>query len=265
MPRVITAGIFFLWASVAAAQLPDSRDSMIFESKTVYPQSGPAAGESVMRVRVSITNKDTLLAWTIAIVESTLVGNAYATLGRSNNGTGGRNFNSCITHLPHPSDGRIKMGASAPFSVVSYHSTSPDTFSTGSFSPAGEDTTKEPPNSTRRALFEIKFDSVRGLGQFVLDSTRVLANRCRFTRVPSGQGVEVNFVRGIITVHSPKGDVDLDGELTASDVIASMNNYFLGIPPPAGASFCDIDCDGPSVSDIVLLMLLVFLGYNQPC
>ncbi len=193
---ILITGLLLLVPVLAWGQV-DPRDSMIVESKTVAPQIGPTNAEPVMRVKVSITNKDSLTAWTIAMNENTIAGTAYGTLGRSAGGTGARIFSSVISFLT------TTLPNGAPFNATAYNSTSPDIFSTGSFFSAGDDASKEPPNATRKAMFEIKFDSVTGLGQFRLDSTTQLANKCRLNRVPAGAAVNVNYVPGVITVAVP--------------------------------------------------------------
>ncbi len=68
---------FCLFAtSQTFAQTPDPRDSVILESKTV----NPGVGKPAARVRVSITNKDTLSIVNLALVERSLTGGAYMTL-----------------------------------------------------------------------------------------------------------------------------------------------------------------------------------------
>jgi hypothetical protein len=62
----LTLGLgYCLFAALSSsAQTPDPRDSVIIESKTVYPGNGPAAAY----VKVYITNKDTLAGYTLCLV-----------------------------------------------------------------------------------------------------------------------------------------------------------------------------------------------------
>ncbi len=206
MRKILSGTASLLFLTATAFSQPDPRDSVILESKAVAPQIGPTAGQPTMRVRMDITNKDSLTGWVLSLEEKTLSNGAFATLGRSAGGTGGRNFNSVISLLPHPTKGVVTLGSPAPLNVNGYHSDSPDSFATGGFFTAGDDESKEPPNAVRRALLEIKFDSVTTQaigGQFILDSIRILANRTGFSRSPVGARVDVNFVPGVITVGLP--------------------------------------------------------------
>ncbi len=252
-------------AGSAWAQILDPRDSIILESKTVAPQFGPSAGQPVMRVRMSITNKDSLNAWVLMSEVKTVTGNAYATLGRSNNGTGPRNNASVYALLNHPVLGTTTLNTLAPLSVTRYHSDSPDSFGCGGFFTAGDDATKEPPNATRRAFLELKFDSITGQGQFIIDTVQILATRTGFTRVPLGQRVNVNFVKAIITVDI-KGDLNADGAVNTFDFMQLLNCIFAGYPPFKGTAACDLDCNGlADASDVVTFINAAYLGIPFPC
>jgi len=64
----------------------------------------------------------------------------------------------------------------------------------------------------------------------------------------------------------PKGDVNQDGVLTATDVVLLMNLAYLGIFQ--GVNYCasDLDCDGIYISaDVVRELNWVFLGILNPC
>ncbi len=204
MSLVLAGLLAAVWFGAASAQAPDPRDSVILESKPVKPQSGPTAGDTTIKVRMYITNKDSLNGFVISFETKTLTNGAYATLGRSAGGTGARNNASIYTLIPHPVKGATTLNVLAPPNVQRYHSDSPDSFSGGGFFTAGDDESKEPPNATRRAFLELKFDSVVVTpltdGQFQIDTVQILANRTGFTRVPTGARVNINYVIGLITV-----------------------------------------------------------------
>jgi len=63
-----------------------------------------------------------------------------------------------------------------------------------------------------------------------------------------------------------KGDLNLDGILDVNDVVFALNCAFLGEPPPAAPSACDINCDGKiTPADVVILLLMVFAAMPAPC
>ena len=86
---VLLLGILLLTIGQLSAQ-PDPRDSLILESKIVAPTAGTGG---VVRMRVWITNKDSLTAVTMPLVESSLLGGAYMTLARPRTGNAGENGN----------------------------------------------------------------------------------------------------------------------------------------------------------------------------
>ncbi len=205
---------------------------------------------------MDFTNKDSLVAWQLGLVESTLTGNAFATLGRA---LFGRNFGSVFTRLTET------LPAAAPLNVQGYHSNSPDTFASGSFFINEEDNTKEPPNFVRKPFLEIKFDSVTGPGKFVLDTIRVGATRTAFNKSPLGARVDVNFVKAVITVVT-KGDLNKNLYLDANDIMKILDCVFLNIPPVDGLPACDLDCDGEATAaDVIALLLAAYLGIPFPC
>lgn len=69
--------------------VPSPGDSIIIESKTLTVSTGVPAAV----VRVFITNKDTLTAYTLALVERSRSGGAYMTLSHP------RNFDGVVTPL----------------------------------------------------------------------------------------------------------------------------------------------------------------------
>jgi hypothetical protein len=114
---------------------------------------------------------------------------------------------------------------------------------------------------------DIKFDTVRAnIGQFELDSGKVLANTIQF-RDLFGQKVNVNFVKGVINVIN-RGDLNADGVLTPADQVLMLNCAFCAAcsPPLSGRDICDMNCDGLTTSsDVVLHLNRVFLGTPFPC
>jgi|GEM_PF-5900932 len=176
--------LFFCGCSLAYAQ-PDPRDSIILESKTV----SPGVGSPATSVRVWITNKDTLGAVSLLLQEKSLSGDAYMTLSWP------RSFSGVVTTLT------TTLTNYQTFFGGKYNSSSPDSFSlAGLFDPQNKLATIEPPNTSRKAFWEIKFDSVRSnAGQIELDTARIFENYSSFAGY-KGTNVKVNFVKGIITV-----------------------------------------------------------------
>ncbi|MGE5693126.1 MAG: dockerin type I repeat-containing protein, partial [Candidatus Zixiibacteriota bacterium] len=63
-----------------------------------------------------------------------------------------------------------------------------------------------------------------------------------------------------------KGDLNLDGSLSATDVVLMLSCAFLGEPPPSAPSACDINCDGKiTPADVVILLNMVFASATAPC
>lgn len=181
--KALVAGLILLGTSFAFAQ-PDPRDSIILDYKTVTPSIGPA----ILTIRVWITNKDSLSGLILPLVESSFSGGAYATLSYP------RTFSGVIT----PLTGSFTSGT-ADFSF--YHSDSPDTFLL-----SGSASSPEPPHSTRQAVWEIKFDTVKNnLGCFELDSITFPPNFAVGFIDQIGRSVAVNFIKSRIRVDVPPG------------------------------------------------------------
>lgn len=229
-PGVFGCCLIFGWFSQAFS-VPDSRDSVVLESKTTAPSNGPQA----LQVRVWITNKDTLAAISIVLEEKSLSGGAYATLAHPRRREIVFDVTVCaFTHL--------KGFPIANFDR--YHSNSPDTFSWGGFCIPDDPVDCVPPNSSRRCLFDIKFDSVTvqsHSGQFQLDSCRISGTATVFVDRQANE-FGVNFVKAIITVDSGLGDLNSDGVLSAADVVLMLNCVFLHQEPPAGKPACNVEC-----------------------
>ncbi len=210
----------------AAAAPPDPADSVIMESKfTVNPTIG-ACNSGIFRVRVYVTNKDSLTNVTIPLEEKTINGNAYGIISRptvcGNARTSPVVFN--FLYPVAPGSGTPRLATRIP-SFAGYHSDSPDTFmGTFTFSDPTDDDTKLPPNSPRALLLEIKFDSVTGVGCFQLDSSKVLSNTLQFVNV-GGTTIFVNFVSSIDTVdtHVGLGAHDINRGLIPKEYSLAQN------------------------------------------
>ena len=261
MKLTLSAGLFlFAFISLSFSQPPDPRDSIILESKTVAPGAHPGPSTDTaayLYVRVFITNKDSLTYMTLPLVTTSTSGGAYATVARP------RNFFGVVNPLTNT----LRYFNHASFVV--YNSSSPDKIDVGAgFDPADPGTI-EPPNEIRKAVWELKFDTVWATaGTFELDSTTAGSQSVLFTNtVP--QDINVNFVKSVITVPAAlKGDLNWDLALTAADVVLILNCTFCSDcpPPTAGTSACDLNCDGlRSPADVVLELYAVFLTKPFPC
>jgi len=186
---VLLLGFFFLTIGQLSAQ-PDPRDSVILESKIVAPVAG-ASGSGVVRMRVWITNKDSLTFVTLPLIETSVSGGAYMTLS----GPLPRTFNRVVVSLT------TTLQTQRILNAARYNSTSPDSFLVvGGFDPLDPETI-EPPNSSRKALWDIKFDTVTSQAQvgFVqLDSGRVVQPLTFTNTLPFDHSV--NFVKSVFQV-----------------------------------------------------------------
>lgn len=254
----IGAGVvlFLFGVTPAFSQPPDPRDSIILESKTVAPGAHPGSSADTtayLYIRVSITNKDSLTSMLLPLVETSTSGGAYAILAQP------RSFSGVVNPLTNT------LRGSTVISYARYRSNSPDTFSVAGIIDGADPATIEPPNASRKAFWELKFDSVWAVpGTFELDSVIYDYRYISFTNtVP--QDLKVNFVKSVIAV-APKGDLDLDFALTTADATLVLNSIFLGNAPPAGLLACDLNCDGMRTPvDVVLELYAVFLSRPFPC
>ncbi len=207
MPKVLLglSAALFLAAS-AFAQAPDPADSVILESKTIAPQAG-ACQSAILKIRVYVTNKDSLGNVTLPLEERS-DGGGYAILSRPSSCASNRTSANVFTFLypTAPGSGTPRLGTRIA-SFVNYHSNPPDTFMfTGTFDPTDPDT-KLPSNLTRTPLLEIKFDSVTttappGVGKFELDSGKISANVVNFVDA-FGNTQRVNFIKSVNIVGVP--------------------------------------------------------------
>lgn len=78
-----------------------------------------------------------------------------------------------------------------------------------------------------------------------------------------------SMLHTFVTVGTPdflKGDLNLDGLLTASDAVLELNAVFLGMPFVAPFGSADSNCDSQlTSSDVVLHLNAIFLGEPFPC
>lgn len=185
--------------SLISAQVPDPRDSIIIESKFVPTSIQGACASAEFRIRVYITNKDTLGNVTLPLESRTIPGSTvYPTLSRPAN-CGPRTTSAVFNFLyPLAASGTPRLPI-RPSNFDGYHSDSPDTFMWVGCSNAVDDSTKLPPNLPHTLLLEIKFDSVTGIGLFEIDSGRVLSNSVHFIS-SLGSFVPVNFIKGVDTL-----------------------------------------------------------------
>jgi len=245
--------IVFATAALAQAQ-PHPGDSIILESKVVQPGAHPGSSSDTaayVYLKVYITNKDSLTAWTLALIERSTSGGAYLTLARP------RTVNGVLSRL-------TSTMYSYATSFTRYNSTSPDSFSLVGFFDPMDPATIEPPNLARKLFREIKFDTVfNSVGTVEFDTATVF-NQTGFTNTDNVV-LPVNFVKSVVTV-VPKGDLNADGGLSPTDAVLTLICVNLGEAPPNGAAFCDLNCDGMnSPADIVLELNAVFLGSPFPC
>ena len=219
---------FIVLTFTSSWALPDSRDSVIIQSKIVDFHDGPPA----TLVRVWITNKDTLSNYNLALVEKST--SAVMTLSWP------RTFTGVATPLIS------SLQSTRIFAGNRYNSVLPDTFIlAGFYDPQNIATTALPPNSSRRAILDIKFDTVwsdtEPYGIVELDSA--LIQTAPTAKVSTsfvdlgGNTIRVNFKKGILTVQDictqppcylrPLPiDINGDGIMTIGDAVVMMNCVF---------------------------------------
>ncbi len=159
------------------------------ESKNVDPN---LTGSPAFAMKVYITNRDSLTYFTLSLRESTINGTAYALLNRT--GGGALTFSSVVT----PLTGTLRFFAASNFSQ--YNGGSPDRFMLGAgFDPGNPDGTIEPPNTARKAIWEIKFrHSSDSSGAIRFDSIRTTISTLFTNTAP--MDLVPNFVPGTIGI-----------------------------------------------------------------
>lgn len=215
--------------------IPDPRDSIIIESKTVLPGG---VGSPALTLRVWITNKDPISHVTLPYEEKSLSGGAYLIVSRP------RTFTGTVTRLT------TTLSFILQSIYGSYNSSSPDSVTLGAFADPTSPSTVEQPNTTRKLFWELKFDSVNlPTGQVQFDTIRILDNTVHFVG-EFGTRIPVNFVKGIVTVLNSKPNWTPIGNKTVTlgqslIFTVSASDPDLTIPAlsaaslPAGASFVD--------------------------
>lgn len=256
--------LLLLMTSAAFAQLPDPRDSIILESKTV---AAGVSGSPAFAMKVYITNKDTLAILTLALKARTIAGNAYVVLdsmGGWDNGAGWA-WNDVVRPL------KFTLTNNPAEDFSGYDGGSPDSFLlAATFSPTSQFPRPELPNAIRSAIWELEFMSTSGtLGEIEFDTVR-LKWPTGFTiirnRGQEAMDIPVNFLPGVITVQPLKGDLNLDAKLRPADIVLHLNCVMLGMPPPVGQSYCDLNCDGEAtIADVVLELNAVYRKEEFPC
>lgn len=191
--RGLAFALLLLTASNVFAQ-PDGRDSVIIQSKTA---ATGLAGSGALLIRVDITNKDTLANFTLPAEIRTIAGNAFVILGYP------RTFAGTMNRLT------TTLGNNLTFSNF-LNNASPDSAIWAGFWDPNDTTTAELPNSTRKAFWEIRFDSTKGAGQAAIDSAVIFDNRVGFVSI-GGTSIGVNFVRGGIFMSDDWGILNCAG------------------------------------------------------
>jgi len=267
MKKVVLVLLLAFFAMVVLVQAqPDPRDSIILESKAVVPGAHPGSGSDTaayVYLKVYITNKDSLAFVTLPLTERSTSGGAYMTLARP------RNFDGMVNRLT-TTLGAQRGSNPSPLTVPGrvYNSVSPDTLAFfAGFDPL-DPSTIEPPNVGRKALWEIKFDTVfNNAGTIEFDTTRWSNGFAGFTNTDPID-YRVNFIKSVITVvtNPLKGDLNLDGEVRVADVVLELYCVYLGTIPPAGPSACDVNCDGQvSPADVAVFLNYKFITLMWPC
>ena len=117
------ATVLLFSSTIAWARVPDPRDSIILESKTVAPgafHDAPTDTAAYVYLRMWITNKDTIVWISLPLEERSLSNGAYLRAGhpRLPGNSSGGTINHLTSTLPHH---RYAL-------FTKYNSSSPDTF-----------------------------------------------------------------------------------------------------------------------------------------
>jgi len=197
--KTLLAALILSGATVTFSQTPDPRDSIIIENRLTTRYYG-MCGSAIWRIRVWITNKDSLENITLPLEIRASYQAGYATLSRPADCGPYTTASAFSVLLPAGQlpfqDGRFEL----------YDGSPPDTFMFEASSDPTQEASKVPPNSTRRALIDIKFDTIKGGGgPCPIDSTLFPpSSTISFTNA-AGYKVPVNFVEGYISIiaHPP--------------------------------------------------------------
>jgi hypothetical protein len=230
---------------------PDPRDSIILETKKVASIIGAAGG---VRVKVYITNKDSLWGMALALEEKSTSGGAYMLFSHP------RTYSGVVARLTNTlTNGVVNFDG--------YNSSSPDRCAISGFGDPLNPAAIEPPNSARKAVWEFKFDTVFNSAGTVEFDTAEYVLATGFSTA-GGLALNVNSLKSVVTVvtNPLKGDLNLDGEVRPSDVVWELQCVFLGEIPPAGRARCDLNCDGQATAaDVAVFLTYKFLTLVWPC
>ena len=251
--KILIAVLLFLVVAATTFAQPDPRDSVIIESKTVEPVWGTGGA---VRLKVYITNKDSLTALDLVLREVEVVGFGLGSMNLSHPRTFGGIVEPLTNTLRHnPSDDL--SGFPGPFKLAAGAN-------------PGDASTVEPPNAVRKAVWEIKYDTIYvnsgnpGSVTVAYDSA-TLGTTTHFTNAAAVK-LPVHFLAGLVTISIANYDMDLDGAVSAADVVRMLQCVFLEVSPPAGAGACDLNCDGKATpADAMIEILAVFNGRPFPC
>lgn len=167
----------------------DPRDSVILESKSVVPSTNPPDAQVLMGVW--ITNKDTLSEFQLPLEETSLSGGAYGILA----------YPRTFSGLVNPQTTTLQWATSV--TTNQFDGVSPDRFRIIGDYNAADLTTAEPPNSSRKLFWQLKFDTVKissPSGQTQFDSVRNNpSDRIEFRNL-AGVRHRVNFINSIFTI-----------------------------------------------------------------
>jgi len=194
---ILLAGLLLVLPVLAWAQAPNPADSIILESKSL---ATGLSGVPAFSVKVYITNDDTLGYLTLALIEQTIVGNAYAQLDSSGSADDpdGRTWDDVVI----PLNGTLFDSKAENFSL--YAATGRFLVGAG-FAPTTANPTRrsEPPNAARDDIWELQFMNTSGIGQVELDSM-TLIQKTQFTYIKQNGSVvadePVNWVPGILSI-----------------------------------------------------------------
>lgn len=207
--RLLGVAGLLVFAASAFGQ-PDPRDSVILESKTVAPG---ITGSPAFTLKVYLTNKDTLANLTLPVEIRTGHGTAFVLLNTP------RTFNGTINRLTST------LGNNAVFSPF-LNDVSPDSAVWSGFWDPNDTSTAEPPNSSRKAIWEIKFSHASdSMGIVRVDSATIFDNELQLVNI-NGGAADANFAGGTmfvfedVTCNCPTANLEI---LFGRDLIYDFN------------------------------------------
>ena len=218
--KIIFASLLLLVSSISVWGIPDPRDSIILESKTVAPGAHPGSSSDTaayIYLRVWITNKDTLVAIDLPYEERSLSGGAYLILAHP------RTFDGTVN--------RLTPTLPIVFGFYSrYNSSSPDSAAVHGEFDSPPFYAEEPPNAVRKPFWELKFDTVlAAFGQVQFDSIVYPSGVSIGFYDKFPRKIKVNFVKSIVTVAAGRMSSSNKAEETQGS-----QSYQLNRPPSSG-------------------------------